>query len=148
MTGSTNDQTGNCIMRERCLRYRMQQSSALTNWSEPKQSRHGVVGNSMWNANTGYRLVKQRIPLTAPRFGHRRKQGNMSDKTITVCNKCLRACCWNGIFMCDDAQTAGTVEKTIAELKALDLEHPDYWDVRTYQTNTPPYQRFGHRRLR
>ena len=49
-------------------------------------------------------------------------------KTITVCDKCLRACCWQGKFMCDEAIEAGTVEKTIKELKKLRLEHPDYWE--------------------
>jgi hypothetical protein len=29
--------------------------------------------------------------------------------------------------MCDDAKSAGTVEKTREELAKLDLEHPDYW---------------------
>lgn len=48
---------------------------------------------------------------------------------ITVCDKCLQASCWQGIFMCDEAQFAGTVEKTIDELKALNLEHPDYWEM-------------------
>ncbi len=48
-------------------------------------------------------------------------------ETITVCDKCLQASCWQGIFMCDLAQNAGTVEKTREELTALALEHPDYW---------------------
>ena len=48
-------------------------------------------------------------------------------KTITVCDKCLRACCWQGIFFCEDAYSAGTVEKTRHELRKLNLEHPDYW---------------------
>jgi epoxyqueuosine reductase QueG len=46
---------------------------------------------------------------------------------ITVCDKCLRACCWQGILMCDEAQTAGTVKKTKLQLKELNLESPDYW---------------------
>jgi hypothetical protein len=50
-----------------------------------------------------------------------------TEPTITVCDKCLRACCWKGEFMCDEARLAGTVEKTRAELEALDLEHPHYW---------------------
>jgi hypothetical protein len=48
--------------------------------------------------------------------------------TVTVCDKCLQATCWQGIFMCWESGTAGTVEKTIDELKALDLEHPSYWE--------------------
>ncbi|TVM01733.1 MAG: hypothetical protein CV087_10470 [Candidatus Brocadia sp. WS118] len=53
---------------------------------------------------------------------------NVSSKTITVCDKCLQASCWQGIFMCDKADIAGTVEKTIDELKALNLENPCYWE--------------------
>lgn len=43
---------------------------------------------------------------------------------ITVCDKCLRASCWQDLFMCDDARLAGTVQKTLEELKELNLEHP------------------------
>lgn len=46
---------------------------------------------------------------------------------VTVCDKCLQASCWQGVFMCDDSQNAGTVEKTKYELKKLNLEHPSYW---------------------
>lgn len=52
----------------------------------------------------------------------------MSDeRMITVCDHCLCASCWQGVFYCDKAKTAGTIEKPISELAALDLEHPDYW---------------------
>ena len=47
--------------------------------------------------------------------------------TVTVCDKCLRASCWQGIWMCEESQFAGTVEKTTEELKKLDREHSDYW---------------------
>lgn len=55
--------------------------------------------------------------------------GVTEDKTrkVTVCSDCLRACCWQGIFMCDTARGASTVEKTVAELDELDLEHADYY---------------------
>jgi hypothetical protein len=46
---------------------------------------------------------------------------------ITVCDKCLRASCWQGLFMCDSSRLAGTVKKTVKELKEIDLEHPSYW---------------------
>jgi hypothetical protein len=52
----------------------------------------------------------------------------MPKKTITVCDACLRACCWKGIFMCDDARDAGTVERTVEQCVALGEEHSDYWD--------------------
>ena len=48
-------------------------------------------------------------------------------KKITVCDKCLTASCWQGLFMCDDSKFAGTVQKTLEELKELNLEHPSYW---------------------
>lgn len=54
------------------------------------------------------------------------QQQNEND-LITVCDKCFRATCWQGMFMCDDARGAGTVQKTRAELKGLELEHQCYW---------------------
>lgn len=51
-------------------------------------------------------------------------------RTITVCDFCLRAACWQGKHMCGDYLTAGTVEKTVAELRKLDLEHPCFWTAR------------------
>lgn len=50
------------------------------------------------------------------------------NQKITVCNRCLQASCWLGKFMCDDSQTAGTVEKTVRELTELNLEYPVYWE--------------------
>lgn len=52
----------------------------------------------------------------------------MNNKKVTVCNKCLRASCWQGYFYCDDYINAGTVEKRINELKQLNLESSDYWN--------------------
>lgn len=48
------------------------------------------------------------------------------DEKVTVCASCLRASCWQGEFYCDDYKSAGTVEKTMDELLALDLEHWSY----------------------
>lgn len=55
----------------------------------------------------------------------------LAAKTITVCDNCLRACCWQGEFMCDMAYGgAGTVEKTVKELRSLNAgEHESYWDI-------------------
>lgn len=47
--------------------------------------------------------------------------------TVTVCSACLRASCWLDRFPCDRHATAGTVEKTLDELRALNLEHPSFW---------------------
>jgi hypothetical protein len=52
------------------------------------------------------------------------------NKVITVCNKCLRACCFQGAFMCALALEAGTVRRTVKQLRALpeyNREHEDYW---------------------
>lgn len=46
---------------------------------------------------------------------------------ITVCDRCLQASCWQGIFYCDDYRNAGTTQKTRKELAKLDRENSDYW---------------------
>ena len=48
-------------------------------------------------------------------------------RSITVCDSCLRASCWDGMFMCDESEDAGTVEKTREELLSLAREDPGYW---------------------
>lgn len=49
------------------------------------------------------------------------------DRKITVCDHCLQASCWQGIFMCDEARGAGTVDKTVGELRKMGRENPEYW---------------------
>lgn len=50
------------------------------------------------------------------------------DRKVTVCAACLCACCSQGEFCCDQAKTAGTVEKTIRELWQGNLrEDSGYW---------------------
>lgn len=49
------------------------------------------------------------------------------ERKVTVCDRCLQASCWHGIFMCQDAQSAGTREATVAQLALLRREAPDYW---------------------
>jgi epoxyqueuosine reductase QueG len=51
-------------------------------------------------------------------------------ETVTVCDACLTASCWQGIFMCQSSRNAGIIEKSITELEALGLEHSDYWTER------------------
>lgn len=48
------------------------------------------------------------------------------NEMIIVCDKCFRACCIHGLFMCDEARYAGTTNKPRKELIALELEHPSY----------------------
>jgi hypothetical protein len=42
--------------------------------------------------------------------------------------KCLKASCWQGIFMCADAYEASTVDRRVSTLIKPDEEHPDYWN--------------------
>jgi hypothetical protein len=46
---------------------------------------------------------------------------------VLVCGKCLRASCWYGEFMCDDAQSAGLKILQVNDLRKLDREHEDFW---------------------
>lgn len=41
-----------------------------------------------------------------------------SDKII-VCNECLRASCWQGIFMCDNAKKAGIIENPVGIMSTI-----------------------------
>jgi len=52
---------------------------------------------------------------------------NRLDDLITVCDKCLTASCWQGLFMCQESLNAGTVQISVADLIELDREHPCYW---------------------
>ena len=51
-----------------------------------------------------------------------------NQQTVTVCDKCHQASCWQGVFMCEESRDAGTVEKTVEELTKLGFEHPDFWN--------------------
>lgn len=59
-----------------------------------------------------------------------------SSDTVTVCDKCLKATCWYGLFMCDEARTAGVTHKTRTELAALNREHPSYWTPESIEKYT------------
>jgi len=64
---------------------------------------------------------------------------NLKDKDrVTVCDHCLRACCWQGEFMCDEARGAGTTTKTVALLRRINAgEHEDYWKREVF--GLPPF---------
>ena len=49
------------------------------------------------------------------------------NKIIEVCDSCLKASCWYGIFKCDNVRTAGTRLMKVKELKKLNLEAEYYW---------------------
>jgi hypothetical protein len=55
----------------------------------------------------------------------------MDKRKVLVCSLCLRASCWYGMFICEDAQSAGLKILTINELDKLGREHPDYWNDET-----------------
>ncbi|MDP2815482.1 MAG: hypothetical protein Q8O19_02250, partial [Rectinemataceae bacterium] len=59
--------------------------------------------------------------------GRQTDQGGV-ERIVIVCDNCLQASCWQGIFYCDKYETAGIIEKTVGELKKLGLEHPSYWE--------------------
>jgi len=48
--------------------------------------------------------------------------------TVTVCNRCFQASCWQGKFHCDESRSAGTVEMLRSELAKLGWENPSYWE--------------------
>lgn len=50
-------------------------------------------------------------------------------RTITVCDACYRASCWQAKHFCDEHREAGTTEATRMELALLNLEHSDYWKI-------------------
>jgi hypothetical protein len=50
------------------------------------------------------------------------------DRQITVCASCLQASCWQGIFMCDEAECSDIIELPISKLIELDLENPRFWE--------------------
>lgn len=52
---------------------------------------------------------------------------------VTVCACCLRACCWHGEFMCDEARNAGITERSVDELDRLNLEHRDNYSQETIE---------------
>jgi hypothetical protein len=51
----------------------------------------------------------------------------LDSATITVCDACLTASCWQGNFPCDKRRAAGTRELTERELNALGREHPSHY---------------------
>lgn len=49
------------------------------------------------------------------------------DREVVVCDACLQASCWHGEFYCSQAKQAGITTRTVAELDAMGLEHPDHY---------------------
>lgn len=57
------------------------------------------------------------------------ERGKGENRLVTVCDHCLQASCWQGLFMCQQSREAGIVYKTVAELRKLGLENPCYWKL-------------------
>ena len=72
-------------------------------------------------------LGEQVKEWSAKAEAHPRCAERDAERLVTVCDACLQASCWQGEFMCQEAQGAGTVQKSVAELRLLNREHPDYW---------------------
>ncbi len=53
-------------------------------------------------------------------------------RLVTVCDSCLQASCWQGIFYCDNWQRSGTIEVMVKELKKLNRENKSYWKEGVY----------------
>src|ERR1700675_323703 len=64
----------------------------------------------------------------------------MDDWMVTVCDACFKASCWQGIYPCDRAKTAGTVERKASELRELDRENLDFYTPAALakHTGVPP----------
>ena len=48
-------------------------------------------------------------------------------RTVTVCDACDRASCWQGKFYCERARTAGTVDKPLHTFMIHRRENEEYW---------------------
>ena len=48
-------------------------------------------------------------------------------RLVTVCDRCRQASCWQGVFMCDEAREAGTVDVPVSVLRVEAREAPDFW---------------------
>lgn len=60
----------------------------------------------------------------------------LMDYELDVCDKCLRAVCWWGIFYCDDYQSAGLVKYKVRDLIKLGREHKSYLTAAMIEKHT------------
>lgn len=65
-------------------------------------------------------------------------RGMDDNDMIPVCANCLRASCWQAIFVCDQYQTADVIYKRRGDLAKRGLEHPSY--LKTDQDLAPMMQ--------
>jgi hypothetical protein len=81
-----------------------------------------------WNRDLATRII-------AMVREHDRNHIADAGKMVTVCNKCLCASCWQGVFLCQDNKDAGIIELPVAALRAMNREHEEYWDKPTGGAN-------------
>jgi hypothetical protein len=69
------------------------------------------------------------IKASSPACSKFEPAGKGLDRRVIVCDACLQASCFHGLFMCDQAREAGITVKTVRELQKLNLEHSSYWKL-------------------
>ena len=57
---------------------------------------------------------------------------DFENKIIEVCSSCKMACCWHGMFFCEDSAESDIEKFTVKELRAMNNmngnnESEDYW---------------------
>lgn len=45
---------------------------------------------------------------------------------VTVCDNCKQSSCWQGLFMCSESRSAGTIDIPLESLLIMGLEHESY----------------------
>lgn len=85
----------------------------------------GYIGDSTRReikyANASGKIVRYLAPGGFP------VPASTTERTVTVCDKCRRASCWEGESLCDESRSAGTVDVPVSVLRAEALESPHYW---------------------
>lgn len=77
---------------------------------------------------TGHQTMDWRTPISERKHRTPFVTALADDALVTVCSACMRACCWQGEFMCDGAEMVGTTERTVAQLRAGQHgESEHYW---------------------
>jgi hypothetical protein len=60
----------------------------------------------------------------------------LMDYELDVCDHCLRAVCWWGIFGCDKYYEAGPVKRKVRDLIKLGREHKSYLTAAMIEKHT------------
>jgi hypothetical protein len=60
----------------------------------------------------------------------------LMDYELDVCDHCLRAVCWWGIFGCENYQSAGITKRKVRDLIKLGREHKSYLTTAMIERHT------------